>query len=132
MKTFNTAHAMVVSGFVLAALAASVQAAGDGRAVAATQDARSVSVRYSAAETGSAEGVQALYARLEAAARNACRRDSDRGVGALAERRNCRAAALDAAVADVHDARLSRLHQERTAARADAQVASLDAAVGGE
>ena len=89
------------------------------------REQRSVAVSYADRDMATEQGVSALYARLDTAARRVCGRVEGRDLARRADWRNCRAAALDAAVADVNDVRLTRLHgkqQGRSGAAAE-QVA---------
>ena len=127
MKRFSLANSLSIIGLALSVLATAAQADDIAPASATLRDARTVTVRYADADLASAEGVETLYQRLDRAALRACSRGGDRGADAFADRRACRAAALDAAVAQVQDARLSQLHRARTVAQGhDALVAAAD------
>jgi len=129
MKKFSLANSLSTVGLVACVLATAAQAGESAAAHGAMRDIRSVHVRYAEADLASAEGVHALYEKLERASRQACRRRDERSLGARADWRSCRSAALDAAVAEVHNVRLSALHRERSGAMAnDALVAALDSA----
>ena len=84
---------------------------------------RSTVVIYAEREMTTTRDLAALYARIDRAAREVCGRIDGRDLARRADWRNCHAAALDAAIADVNDARLTRLHKGDSAA-ASQQVAS--------
>ena len=122
MKTFSLANSLSTMGLAVSVLAAAAQAGESMAARAAMRDMRTVSVRYAEADLASAEGVQALYEKLERASRQACRRPGERSLAVRADWRSCRSAALDAAVTGVKNVRLSALHRERCGATANAAL----------
>ena len=133
MKKFSLANSLSTMGLAFSVLATAAQAGEPVPAQGAMRDTRVVSVRYTQADLASPEGVQALYVKLERASRQACRRADDRGLSARADVRNCRAGALDAAVAQVKNVRLGALHRERSGAAVNgALVAAADSANSGQ
>lgn len=133
MKKFRLANSLSTVGFVASVLATAAQAGEGAAAHDAMHDIRSVNVRYAEADLASAEGVQALYQKLERASRQACRRRDERSLAARADWRSCRSAALDAAVAAVQNVRLGALHRERYGAMTnDARVAALESVHDGQ
>ncbi|GMU70007.1 MAG: hypothetical protein AMXMBFR37_23390 [Steroidobacteraceae bacterium] len=70
-----------------------------------------VYVHYSDLNANSAQGAEALYARLKSAAKTACGGEPGRGLDAFADFRQCRSDALSQAVADVGSRTLTALHR---------------------
>jgi UrcA family protein len=104
-------------GTAAALLALSAQA-GTGAATTAMQPDQVV-VGYADLNLATTEGNQRLYARLSAAAREACGGDAGRqSLGALKRYAECYNTALDNAVRKVDSPRLQALHTERTTPRA--------------
>lgn len=128
MKRFSLANSLSTIGLLVSVITTGAQAEERAAERAAVRDLRAVNVRYAGSGLASAEGVQALYARLERASRQACRRFDGRDLQARTDARACRSAALDAAVAEVQSVGLSALHRERSSARGDG---ALMAAVSG-
>jgi UrcA family protein len=73
-----------------------------------------VSVRYVAADLATAKGTEALYQRIERAARVACHRPNIGALDAYRLYRACYGRAVDAAVAQVDSSTLTSLHRART------------------
>jgi UrcA family protein len=72
----------------------------------------SVTVRYADLNLNTAEGVEALYARLRAAARKACGPQPSRALVERIDWRTCYTEALEIAVRNVQSEQLSVLHRE--------------------
>ena len=77
-------------------------------------EARSVTVQYSDLDLTRPEGAQALYRRIEAAAREVCGHADIRELRSFREARRCREQAVDEAVRQVNVGALTALHQKRT------------------
>ena len=73
-------------------------------------DSRSHAVHYSRSDLATEQGAATLYARLDSTARAVCGAKS-RVLSELAQWQQCHDQALDRAVADVNDTRLSALHK---------------------
>jgi UrcA family protein len=71
-----------------------------------------VTVRYADLNLNTAEGVEALYARLQAAAKKACSQHEGRALIDVVEWRTCYTQALEKAVSNVKSEHLSVLHRE--------------------
>ena len=128
MKRFSLINSLSTMGLVFSVITTGAQAEERVAERAAARDLRAVNVRYAASGLATADGVQALYARLERASRQACRRFDGRDLRARTDALACRNAALDAAVAEVQSVSLGALHRERCGARGDG---ALMAAVSG-
>jgi UrcA family protein len=122
MKKFSLANSLATAGLAVSVLATAALAGESVAAHDAMHDKRTVSVRYADADLASAEGVQALYQKLERASRRACRRPDERSLAARADWRSCRSAALDAAVTEVKNVHLSALHRARSGVTANAAL----------
>jgi UrcA family protein len=107
---------------IAVALAALVAGAGAQAGESSAVETRSMPVEYTRAELTTEEGTTALYARLGAASRSVCGAKSA-VLAELAQWQRCRAEALDRAVAEVNDARLSALHSGAVPKRMLAQTA---------
>jgi UrcA family protein len=70
----------------------------------------STAVSYQRSELSSDQGAAAVYSRLDTAARAVCGARTS-VLSQLVAWQNCRDAALDRAVADINDQRLSALHK---------------------
>ena len=77
------------------------------------QGARSVMVRYGDLDLTRDEGVQVLYARLRAAAKQVCSDDGSLDLGRRAAVRQCVDTALANAVAGVRNSQLAALHNAK-------------------
>ena len=122
MKRFSLANSLSTMGLVFSVITTGSQAEERVAERAAARDLRAVNIRYAGSGLATPEGVQALYAKLERASRQACRRVDGRDLRARTDARACRNAALDAAVAGVQSVGLSALHRERSGARGDAAL----------
>ena len=78
-------------------------------AAAPTDGERSVVVKYDAASLTTEPGVQALYRRLQAAARSVCPAESNRDLASATVARQCREAAVDRAVRQIGNPRLAEM-----------------------
>jgi UrcA family protein len=103
------------------AVALATLVAGAGARADNAVETNSLSVEFTRAELSSEQGTQALYARMGTAARAVCGAKSA-VLAELAQWQRCRIDALDRAVADVNDARLSALHSGMTPRRMIAQA----------
>jgi len=115
-------HRFIGTGRTLAIGAATLLCALSARA--GTEPAsspaafKSVVVRYADLNLGTAEGTQALYARLSSAANAACGGEQYRvDLRSYHTYRTCYDHALDTAVGKIDSQRLQALHSERTASR---------------
>src|SRR5438309_10201521 len=83
--------------------------------VAATPaaDESSVSVRYDDLDLSTTVGVNRLYRRISAAAREVCPDIYSRDLHVVAAAERCQAAAIAKAVGDVHSSSLAMLHAAR-------------------
>lgn len=72
---------------------------------------RSVAVHYGDLNADSADGAQALYARLRSAAKSACGTEPERDLASRSDFNACRADALSLAVVDVSSRTLTALHR---------------------
>lgn len=84
------------------------------RAADVADDPPSQAVRIYGAELSSSTGIVRVHNRLEGAARNVCHTLDERDLGRQMRYRRCVAEALEHAVRDVHDARLSAYHRVKT------------------
>lgn len=98
MKT-STRSVLLLSTCLLVGWSASAFGATDGDAVV------SKTVKFKDLDISRAEGAQALYDRISAAARTVCRAEPYNFV------RDCRARAVDDAVLDVGNALLTSIHR---------------------
>jgi UrcA family protein len=98
----------------IAAFAAVGAAAFGSTAQAAEQSAvvPSITVRYADLNLNTAEGVEALYARLRAAAQKVCGHEPERALVERIDWKTCYTQALEAAVSNVKSDHLSVLHRE--------------------
>ena len=119
MKRFSLANSLSTMGLVFSVITTGSQAEERVAERAAARDLRAVNIRYAGSGLATPEGVQALYAKLERASRQACRSVDGRDLRARTDARACRDAALLAAVAEVQSVSLSALHRERSGARGD-------------
>jgi UrcA family protein len=107
----------------LAALAATALAFVGSTAVAAPQtETREITVHYADLNLESAAGVDSLYARIRAAARQVCGTAERHDFAAQADMRACRESAIAKAVANVGNDALAARHagkQEVRYAQAD-------------
>jgi UrcA family protein len=94
----------------LAALAACLAVGALGTARAAGP---SIAVRYTGQDLATEEGSQALYARIEAAARAVCPVDDIRDLRAVAAARACRKQAIEQAVRSVDNPKLAAVYAAR-------------------
>ena len=76
-----------------------------------TADVPAITVRYADLNLNTPEGVEALYARLRAAAREACSHLEGRALVDFVEWRSCYEGALAAAISNVNSATLSALNR---------------------
>lgn len=107
-----------------AVVACSLPAAPCALAAEVAGDPPSKSVQIYAGELSSNAGVTRVHERLEDAASFVCRAFDSRELERQMRYRRCVADALDRAVREVHDARLSAYHRGRTGTmRTDAVVA---------
>ena len=119
MNAFKLKIAVALASFVAGAFA--------NAADNATVETASMPVAFTRAELSTEQGTQALYARLGTAARAVCGAKSA-VLAELVQWQRCRAEALDQAVSEVNDARLSALHHGAVPRR---MVAQSEAAQGG-
>jgi UrcA family protein len=85
-------------------------AAGTAAAASAADDSagvRTMRVAYGDLNLATEQGSRALYARIEAAARQVCAPDDPRNLEAFAAARACKARAIARAVNDVHSPMLA-------------------------
>lgn len=102
----------------LVALAATALAFVGSAAVAApVTQAREVTVNYADLNLESAAGVEALYARIRAAAKQVCGTAQLNDFYAQADMRACRETAIANAIAKVDNAALAARHANRPEAR---------------
>jgi UrcA family protein len=101
--------ALVVAAF---GVFGAVSFGSDAQAAEQSAVVPSVTVRYADLNLNTAEGVEALYARLRAAARKACGPQPSRALVERIDWRTCYTAALEAAVSNVKSEQLSALHRE--------------------
>lgn len=95
----------------------------NARAVEA--EAATVTVSIEAFDLSKAQGAQAVYTRLRSAARQVCRNFEGRGLNLRKQHRECVNYALDNAVADVNNARLTALHRAETDVRIAARESTM-------
>lgn len=92
--------------------------------VSAGEPVRSVTVHYGDLNLQTQAGLQTLYARLQAAARQVCPSEGATTLSAGMSSRACRKDALSAAVGDAGIPALAALHESRTGGPAPARVAA--------
>jgi UrcA family protein len=88
-----------------------------GTAQAATPDnasAPQIVVKYDDLNLATSEGTQALYSRIETAARHVCAAPDNRDLGAVARSRSCQSQAIERAVQDVHSPQLAAAYAARS------------------
>jgi UrcA family protein len=85
--------------------------------------AHSTTVRVGDLDLSKPENVQALYGRIQAAARRVCSDLSGRGAARIVERKACLRTAMDSGVLAADSAALSALHLDTTG-RAPSAVAA--------
>lgn len=111
-------------GLSLAALSGSGQAAetqAAGRTVT-----QSVTLSYGDLNLADPAGAEALYARIEGAARRVCAPEPDmRDLTLRRDWHQCRTDAVDNAVAEIRHPALEQVHATRTGRLADRQVADV-------
>ncbi len=95
-------------------LAGGLPSARSAHAAEAVDDPPTQAVRIDGAELLSGAGIARVYGRLEQAADYVCRSFDSREPERQARYRHCVAEALERAVRDVHDARLSAYYQDKT------------------
>lgn len=81
-----------------------------------TGDVPSKAVQIFGSELSSSAGITRVHDRLEGAARDVCHGLDARELRRQMQYRRCVAGALERAVRDVHDARLSAYHEAKTGA----------------
>ena len=89
-----------------------VSFASNARAAEQSVGIPSVTVRYADLNLNTAEGVEALYARLRAAAKDVCDQHEGRALIDVVEWKACYARALESAVSNVKSEHLNVLHRE--------------------
>ena len=85
---------------------------------------KTVTVKIDAFDLSKAQGAEAVYTRLRHAARQVCRPLQSRDVQLKKEHRECLEQALDNAVAQVDNARLTALHRSESVRIASAPAAT--------
>lgn len=90
------------------------QIAGPALAGELATDVSTRVVRYADLDLSSPAGAAALYARIEAAARDVCPVAIDRQLASVGPARRCTEAALARAIADVNATALTNYHLART------------------
>jgi UrcA family protein len=110
----NTKHTARLP--LVALTVALLTAAAGAQAAAPGEETTSLKVAYGDLNLASSAGSDALYARIVSAARTVCyANDVDsRDLHAVASERACETRAINAAVQDVHSAKLAALWGERT------------------
>ena len=83
-------------------------------AFASSGEARSVSVKTADLNLSSAAGVEALYSRIQGAARKVCSEAEGRSAARVVEHRTCLRTAMDSGVIAADNAALSALHLAKT------------------
>ena len=78
--------------------------------LASPGEAKSVSVKTSDLNLGSDAGVQALYSRIQGAAREACEGLESRSAATQVAHRDCMSSAVEGAVVAASNAALTSLH----------------------
>ncbi len=102
----------------LVALVAAGIALASSAAIAAPQTVtREVVVNYADLNLESAAGIEALYARLRAAARNVCGSADRADIRATSDMKECRESAIAAAVDKIDNAALAAHHSGKAEAR---------------
>jgi UrcA family protein len=89
-------------------------AAGAAQAAVPADTAPSVVVRYGDLDLSTTEGVRALYQRISVAAREVCPYEDSKQLSLVALNHNCREAAIERAVASVHNTQLAALRSEHS------------------
>jgi UrcA family protein len=110
-KSIRSQLALAFAAGACAALLAFPAAAGPAR------ESRSVAVNYADLDLRDEQDVATLYARLDRAARATCGVADARNLAQMADWRRCRSEALDGAVSEVANERLSALHAKAAPAR---------------
>jgi len=117
MTRFALKTSIGIGLLALGALALNAEASARKEQHPGLRESRSVTVAYGELALAEPGAVETLYARLERASRAVCGTADARLLRLREDVRTCRAAALDAAVADVDDDALSALHAGSAQAR---------------
>jgi UrcA family protein len=83
------------------------------RPAARQVDTRSVTVRYADLDLSEQAGVESLYQRLRTAARHVCGSKETRYLEAVRDWRRCHNTALEQAIKEVANERLTAVHEDR-------------------
>lgn len=89
-------------------------AAGAAQAAVPADAAPSVVVRYGDLDLSTTEGVRTLYQRITVAARKVCPYDNSKQLSLVTKSYACREAAIEHAVASIHNTQLAALRSEHT------------------
>jgi len=99
------------AGLGIALAAASCAALADDDSNLRNSENRSITVTYSDLNLSHPDGVEALYSRLSTAASRVCGPKADpRNIRKWRNQRQCRASAIDNAVAEIDSPKLQRHH----------------------
>jgi UrcA family protein len=90
---------------------------GSAAAAAPLTETREVTVHYADLNLESAAGIESLYARIRAAAKQVCGTAERTDFGAQSAMRTCREAAVASAVAKIGNAALAARHANKPEAR---------------
>lgn len=110
MKSFRFRVPLAATVLALAATIAGAQTAAAEQA-GSIRETRSLRIGFSDLDLREPRAVAVLYERLQRAARAVCGRPDIRDLARRDDWQRCRTDALDAAVAQVGDARLAALHR---------------------
>jgi UrcA family protein len=83
-------------------------------AIASAAKVRTITIRYPELDVAKPQGVEALYTRIEGAARRVCRADSSARLRDRANRRNCYQDAIAHAVKQIDLPTLTAVHRAKT------------------
>lgn len=113
----NTIGRFLMTGLISAAATVGtfIAYADDGpRPAARNIETRSVTVSYADLDLTKEAGVKSLYQRLRTAARQVCGNKDSRYLEDVKDWQRCHDSALETAVNNVGNVRLTAVHQERT------------------
>jgi UrcA family protein len=99
--------------FAVAAAFTALSAAATSQAAMPGDDTVSVTVRYDDLNLSSPAGVNALYSRISAAARQVCPDSHSRDLGAVLAAHRCQVDAVAKAVSEINSPQLAMVHAAR-------------------
>lgn len=123
MTRFQSRALAAITATTLGVASVGVQAGADAPFTSTICEARSVSVAYSRVDLADEQAVTRLYERLHRASRTVCGKPDLRDLRQRADWQRCRTEALDNAVAQIGDERLTARHRGEPSLVAEADSA---------